>query len=48
MASRKEALDVPHGAADLDDGHIGLGAHLEDGGLDLIGDVGDDLDRAPR
>ena len=43
-----QALDVAHGAADLDDGHVHRGRHLEDGLLDFVGDVGDDLDRAPQ
>jgi hypothetical protein len=47
MASRKGlALDVAHGAADLDDGHIlVVFGHAQDGPLDLVGDVGNDLDR---
>ncbi len=41
-----QALDIPHGAADLDDGHIRRGGHGHDGLLDFVGDVGDDLDGA--
>src|SRR6185437_6023016 len=38
-------LDVPHRAAYLGDDHIHVGAaHLHDAGLDLVGDVRDDLD----
>ena len=41
----RQGLDVTHGAAHLDDGHVGpFGATL-DVGLDLVGDVGDDLHR---
>ena len=43
-----QALDVAHGAADLDDGHVHRRSHLADGLLDFVGDVGDDLDRAPQ
>ena len=43
-----QALDVAHGAADFDDGHIGFVGHRQDGLLDFVGDVGDDLDRAPE
>ena len=54
MASRKGwlskeglALDVAGGAADLGDDHVGLGGggQIVDVALDLVGDVGDDLDR---
>ena len=39
-----QALDVAHGAADLGDDDVDLGAgHGEDAGLDLVGDVRDDL-----
>ena len=42
-------LDVPHGAADLHDGYVGIRSiQLVDAALDLAGDVGDDLDRAPQ
>ena len=41
-----QALDIADCAADLDDGHIGTAVELQDGGLDFIGDMGDDLDRA--
>ena len=42
-------LDVPHGAADLHDGHVGIrGVQPVDAALDFAGDVGDDLDRAPQ
>jgi hypothetical protein len=38
-------LDVPHRAAHLGDDHVDVGpAHLHDAGLDLVRDVGDDLD----
>ena len=41
-------LDVADGAADLDDGDVGLklARGVYDATLDLVGDVGDDLDRA--
>ena len=45
---KRLALDVAHGAADLDDGHILVCGHAEDGLLDLVGDVGNDLDRAAQ
>ena len=40
------ALDVAGGAADLGDDHVGLGGggQVVDVALDLVGDVGDDLD----
>ena len=40
------ALDVAGGAADLGNDHIGPGggSHVVDVALDLVGDVGDDLD----
>ena len=40
------ALDVAGGAADLGNDHIGLGGRgqIVDIALDLVGDVGDDLD----
>ncbi len=41
-----QALDIPHGAADLDDGHIRRGGDSHDGLLDFVGDVGNDLDGA--
>jgi len=41
-----QAFDVTHGAADLHDDHLHPGGNLADGGLDLIGDVRDDLDGA--
>ena len=42
-------LNVAHGAADLHDSHVGLGAlQGVDVGLDLPGDVGDDLHRGPQ
>ena len=42
-------LDVAHGAADLHDGHVGVrGVQGVDAALDLAGDVGDDLHRAPQ
>ena len=44
----RQALDVAHGAADLDDGHIRRGGHRHDGLLDFVGDVGDDLDGAAQ
>ncbi len=42
------ALDVADRAADLDDDHLGRGLLRQrvDALLDLVGDVGDDLDRA--
>ena len=44
------ALDVAHCAADLGDDHIGVGllAHPIDALLDLVGDVGDDLNGAAQ
>ena len=42
------ALDVAHGAADLDDGHILVAGHAQDGTLDLVGDVGDHLHGAAQ
>jgi len=42
------ALDVAHGAADLDDGHVLVLGHAQDGALDLVGDVGDHLDGAAQ
>ena len=39
-----ERLDVADGAADLDDGDLAVGGDLAHGVLDLVGDVGDDLD----
>ena len=41
-----QTFDIADRAADLDDGHIGAAVELEDGGLDFIGDMGDDLNRA--
>ena len=42
-------LNVAHGAADLHNGHVGVGPlQGVDVGLDLVGDVGDDLHRAPQ
>ena len=40
------ALDVAGGAADLSDDHVSLGGggQIVDVALDLVGDVGDDLD----
>ena len=43
-----QRFDVAHGAADLDDGHLGLGQGADTGaafdeGLDFVGDVRDDL-----
>ena len=51
LADRLEerlALDVTDRAADLDDHDLGAGvaADAADAGLDLVGDVGDRLDRA--
>ncbi len=46
----RQRLDVAHRAADLDDRHVGLGGERQahDAALDLVGDVRDDLDRAPQ
>ena len=42
-------LDVAHGAADLGDDHVHiLGGHGVDPALDLVGDMGDDLDRSAQ
>ena len=44
----RQALDVADGAADLGDHHVHVvGRQPADGGLDLVGDVGDDLDGLP-
>src|SRR5690606_32683068 len=45
-----QALDVADGAPDLDNGHVGFVVFGDpaDTGLDLVGDVGDDLDGAPQ
>ena len=41
----REGFDVADGAADFDDGDVGaVGGHFAHGVLDLVGDVGDDLD----
>ena len=37
-------LDVAHGAADLDHGHVGIAGALDHAALDLVGDVRDHLD----
>ena len=37
-------LDVAHGTADLNQGHVGVAGTLDDATLDLVGDVRDDLD----
>ncbi len=42
------ALDVAHGAADLDDDDVDVLGDAEDALLDLVGDVGNDLDGAPE
>src|SRR5690606_15589439 len=47
----RQALDVAHRAADFHDHHIKVRAafgHVADVGLDLVGDVGDDLHRAAQ
>ena len=42
-------LDIAHGAADLHDGHVSVrGVQRVNVPLDLIGDVGDDLDRGSQ
>ena len=43
-------LDITHGAADLGDDHVHVtpAAHPVDSVLDLVGDVGDDLDGAAQ
>ena len=42
----RQPFDVADGAADLGDDHVDVvGDQLADGGLDLIGDVRNDLDR---
>ena len=43
-----QALDVAHGAADLHDDDVHARRHLADRRLDLVGDVGDHLHRAPE
>ena len=46
---KRLALDVAHRAADLGDDHVGLAVvHGVDPPLDLVGDVWDDLHRAPQ
>ena len=40
----RQGLDVADGAADFDDDHIDVGGDLAHGGLDLVGDVRNDLD----
>ena len=40
----RQRLDVADGAADLGDDHVGVLGHPHDAGLDLVGDVRDDLD----
>ena len=42
----RQRLDVAHRAADLDDRHLGVAGAALDEGLDLVGDVRDDLHRA--
>ena len=43
------ALNIPHGAADLHNGYVGFRrVQLVDATLDLPGNVGDDLHRAPQ
>ena len=39
-----ERFDVADGATDLDDGDVAIERDLAHGVLDLVGDVGDDLD----
>ena len=39
-----QGFDVADGAADFDDGDVAVGRDLAHGVLDLVGDVGDDLD----
>jgi len=39
-----QGFDIADGAADFDDGHVTVRRDLAHGVLDLIGDVGDDLD----
>ncbi len=39
-----EGFDVAYGAADFDDGYIGVGCDFAHGVFNLVGDVGDDLD----
>src|SRR6185436_16941507 len=42
----RQRLDVAHRAADLDDRHLGFAGAALDEGLDLVGDVRNDLHRA--
>ncbi len=44
----RQRLDVTHGAADLGDHHVVLRRQSPNGGLDFVGDVWNDLDRAPE
>ena len=39
-----EGFDVAYGAADFDQSDVAVRRHLAHGVLDLVGDVGDDLD----
>ena len=51
LANRFEerlALDIADSAADLDNDDVGVEGDLADPGLDLVGDVGDDLDGAAQ
>ena len=42
----RQTFNVTHGAADLNDGHVYLRGDTDNGLLDFIGDVGDNLNRA--
>ena len=45
-----QAFDIAHRPADLRDDHVDVGVARDSGDplLDLVGDVGDHLDRAPQ
>ena len=43
-----QRLDIADRTADLDHRHIGVGRALADTALDLVGDMRNDLHRAPR
>ena len=45
---KRQRLDITHGAADLHHADVRIPRPQADGGLDLVGDVGDDLHRPPQ
>ena len=40
-----QGLDIADGSTDLDNAHVHVGGHLLDGSLDLVGDMGNHLNR---